>query len=139
MTTINGIAEVALYVSDLEVATRFYTEVLGLPLTAAFGEARFLQTGPNSTIILFTVAGIENRTSVIPAHGAAGDQHVALAVPADEMDAWRQRLQEHGVEIEHEQDWSQGTHSIYFRDPDNNSLELIEDRHYPIVWEKLGN
>jgi catechol 2,3-dioxygenase-like lactoylglutathione lyase family enzyme len=139
MTTISGVAEVALYVEDLERATKFYTEVLGLPLTAAFGEARFLQTGPNSTLILFTIEGIENRVSVIPAHGARGDQHVALAVPAAEMDAWRERLQAHGVEIEHEQDWSQGTHSIYFRDPDNNSLELIEDRHYPIVWEKLGN
>jgi catechol 2,3-dioxygenase-like lactoylglutathione lyase family enzyme len=138
MTMISGLAEVALYVSDLDKATRFYTEVLGLPLTAAFGEARFLQTGPNSTLILFTVAGIQNRTSVIPAHGAIGDQHVALAVPAAEIAAWRERLQKHGVEIEHEQDWSQGTHSIYFRDPDNNSLELIEDRHYQIVWQGLG-
>lgn len=136
MTTISGVAEVALYVDDLDRATEFYTEVLGLPLTAAFGEARFLQTGPYSTLILFTITGIQERISVIPSHGAAGEQHVALAVPAAEMDAWRKRLQEHGVEIEHEQDWSQGTHSIYFRDPDNNSLELIEDRHYPIVWEK---
>lgn len=139
MTTISGVAEVALYVEDLERATKFYTEVLGLPLTAAFGEARFLQTGPNSTLILFTIEGIQNRVSVIPAHGARGDQHVALAVPAAEMDVWRERLKAHGVEIEHEQDWSQGTRSIYFRDPDNNSLELIEDRHYPIVWKKLGN
>jgi hypothetical protein len=54
------------------------------------------------------------------------------------MDAWRERLVAHGVEIEHEQEWSQGTHSIYFRDPDNNSLELIEERHYPIVWEGRG-
>jgi catechol 2,3-dioxygenase-like lactoylglutathione lyase family enzyme len=138
MTTISGLAEVALYVSDLEAATRFYTEVLGLPLTAAFGEARFLQTGPHSTLILFTVAGIENRVSVIPSHGAIGDQHVALAVPSAEMDAWRERLAAHGVAIEHEQDWSQGTHSIYFRDPDNNSLELIEDKHYQLVWEGIG-
>jgi catechol 2,3-dioxygenase-like lactoylglutathione lyase family enzyme len=138
MTTISGVAEVALYVADLERATRFYTEVLGLPLTAAFGEARFLQTGPNSTLILFTIEGIQNRISVIPAHGATGDQHVALAVPAAEMDTWRERLIAHGVEIEHEQNWSQGTHSIYFRDPDNNSLELIEDRHYQIIWEGQG-
>jgi catechol 2,3-dioxygenase-like lactoylglutathione lyase family enzyme len=55
------VAEVALYVEDLERATKFYTEVLGLPLTAALGEARFLQTGPNSTLILFTIEGIENR------------------------------------------------------------------------------
>jgi catechol 2,3-dioxygenase-like lactoylglutathione lyase family enzyme len=139
MTTISGVAEVALYVTDLERATEFYTEVLGLPMTAAFGDARFFQTGPHSTLILFTIEGIRNRVSVIPSHGATGEQHVALAVPTAEMDAWRERLKAHRVEIEHEQDWSQGTHSIYFRDPDNNSLELIEDRHYPIVWEGIGN
>jgi catechol 2,3-dioxygenase-like lactoylglutathione lyase family enzyme len=138
MTTISGVAEVAVYVSDLERATKFYREVLGLPLTVAFGEARFLQTGPHSTLILFNVTGIEKRESVIPSHGARGEGHVALAVSAGEMDAWRERLLAHGVTIEHEQDWSQGTHSIYFRDPDNNSLELIEDRHYGIVWEGIN-
>ena len=137
MTTISGVAEVGLYVADLDKAAKFYTEVLGLPLTAAFNEARFLQTGPNSTLILFSAEGIRKRTSVIPSHGATGEQHVALAVPSAEMDAWRERLKAHGVEIEHEHDWSQGTHSIYFRDPDHNSLELIEDRHYPLVWNKI--
>ncbi len=137
MTTISGVAEVALYVADMERATKFYTEVLGLPMTADFADARFFQTGPNSTLILFTLEGLGNRVSVIPNHGATGEQHVALAIPSAEMDAWRERLEAHGVEIEHEQDWSQGTHSIYFRDPDNNSLELIEDRHYPIVWKGI--
>ncbi|MCZ7665739.1 MAG: hypothetical protein M5U34_00155 [Chloroflexi bacterium] len=52
--------------------------------------------------------------SVIPAHGARGRGHVALAVAPHEMVAWRERLQAHGVEIEHEQAWPQGTHSLYF-------------------------
>ena len=137
MTTITGVAEAVLYVSDLDRATAFYTEVLGLALTAGFNEARFLQAGPDSTVILFNAEGIKHRTSVIPSHGAVGDGHLALTVPADEMDAWRQRLGEHGVAIEHEQEWSQGTHSIYFRDPDNNSLELIDARHYRMIWESL--
>ena len=137
MTVITGVAEAVLYVSDLERAAAFYAEVLGLALTAAFNEARFLQAGPDSTVILFNAEGIKTRTSLIPSHGAVGEGHLALAVPADEMDAWRERLEEHGVVIEHEQDWAQGTHSIYFRDPDNNSLELIDARHYPIIWESL--
>ena len=137
MTTTTGVAEAVLYVTDLERATAFYTEVLGLALTAGFNEARFLQAGPDSTVILFNAEGIKRRTSVIPSHGAIGEGHLALAVPAEEMDAWRERLLEHGVAIEHEQDWSQGTHSIYFRDPDNNSLELIDGRHYRKIWELL--
>lgn len=137
MTEILGVAEAVLYVTDLERATQFYAEVLDLPLTAAFDEARFLQTGPHSTVILFDINRLQERDSVIPDHGARGRGHVALAVPAEEMDAWRQRLVDHGVEIEHEQDWSLGTHSIYFRDPDENSLELIDGRHYQQVWDSV--
>lgn len=137
MTQILGVAEAVLYVSDLEKSRRFYAEVLGLQVTADFGDACFLQTGAQSTLILFELTRLEQRVSVIPAHGARGRGHVALAVPPDEMALWRDRLQNHGIEIEHEQDWSQGTHSIYFRDPDDNSLELIDGTHYPQIWERL--
>ena len=36
-------------------------------------------------------------------------------------------MQINGLAIEHEQRWPFGTHSIYFRDPDNNSVELIDE------------
>lgn len=137
MTTILNVAEAVLYVKDLGRARPFYTSVLGLPVTNDFGDACFLQTGPNSTLILFELEALEQRVSVIPAHGAHGRGHVAFAIEPGEMDAWRARLQAHGVEIEHEQDWPLGTHSIYFRDPDDNSLELIDRHHYPLTWARL--
>jgi len=139
MPQITGIAEVALYVDDIDIAVNFYEDVLGLIKTAQFGDSAFLQTGPNSTLILFQKSTLANRTSIIPAHGAEGPGHVALSIPSAEMDAWRQRLIDKKVDIEHEQDWSQGTHSIYFRDPDQNSIELIEARHYPAVWQKINS
>ena len=138
MTQVLALAEAALYVTDLDRARQFYTDVLGLPVTAAFDDACFLQTGPNSTLILFDLEALLKRQSVIPGHGAHGRGHVALAIPAEEMDAWRERLLAHNIAIEHEQDWPQGTHSIYFRDPDDNSIELIDTRHYPRVWERIG-
>lgn len=137
MTQILGVAEAALYVSDINRAKKFYQTVLDLPVTAEFGDSCFLQTGPNSAIILFQLDSLKSRRSMIPIHGAEGQGHVALAVPAEQLQAWRQRLLDYGVEIEHEQDWSQGTHSIYFRDPDQNSLELIESSHYNKVWQML--
>lgn len=136
-TEILGVAEAVLYVDDLQEATRFYSEVLGLPLTASFKDASFLQTGRASTLIVFDRQRLGERTSVIPDHGAEGAVHVALAIPREQMDAWRSRLEAHDVEIEHEQDWSQGTHSIYFRDPAGNSVELIEASHYERVWARL--
>ncbi|MGB1250435.1 MAG: VOC family protein [Candidatus Promineifilaceae bacterium] len=137
MTTIKGVAEAALYTNNIHKATAFYTEVLGLPLTAAFGDSRFLQTGPNSTLILFQLDTLQTRKSIIPAHGTVGAGHVALAIDHDQYEAWKARLITHHVAIEHEQTWPAGTRSIYFRDPDNNSLELIESNHYPQTWEKL--
>ncbi len=137
MTHINGLAEAALYVQDLARAITFYTEVLGLTQTAVFDDAVFLQTGPDSTLILFDINSLQKRVSIIPGHGASGQGHIALSIPAAEMQAWRERLQAHGIEIEHEQDWPLGTHSIYFRDPDQNSLELIEATHYPTIWQRL--
>jgi catechol 2,3-dioxygenase-like lactoylglutathione lyase family enzyme len=131
------VAEAVLYVTDIPRARQFYTEVLGLPVTNEFEDALFLQTGQNSTLILFDINKLEQRISPIPGHGARGRGHVSLSIAPEQMDAWRERLRAHGVAIEHEQDWSVGTHSIYFRDPDENSLELMDGRHYRRVWRRL--
>lgn len=138
MPTISNIAEAVLYVSDLAPARRFYESVLGLPVTLAFDDACFLQTGPDSTLILFDLEKLAHRVSAIPAHGARGQGHVALAVPPAELDAWRAHLAAQGVRVEHEQTWPQGTRSIYFRDPDENSVELIESSHYPQIWRRIS-
>lgn len=137
MTNILRVAEAVLYVDDLPEATQFYREVLQLSLTASFTDASFLQTGPDSTLILFDRQKLSERESVIPSHGANGEGHVALAVERDKMPAWRERFRRLGVEIEHEQRWPQGSHSIYFRDPAGNSVELIEASHYRSIWESL--
>jgi catechol-2,3-dioxygenase len=135
---IQNVAEAVLYVDDLAAATRFYQDILGLPLALSFEDSSFLQTGERSTLILFDRARLKTRQSNIPAHGAEGLGHVAFAVPHDSLEAWRQRLAQHAIALEHEQAWPQGTHSIYFRDPAGNSVELIDDRHYPRVWKKLA-
>lgn len=136
-TTIECVAEAVLYVDNLPRATRFYQEVLGLPVAMAFQDAAFLQTGPHSTLILFDRQKLAERESPIPAHGTTGRGHVALAVPPEQLDDWRVRLEQCGVAIEHDQRWPAGTRSIYFRDPDGHSLELIDGLHYPRMWARL--
>jgi catechol-2,3-dioxygenase len=137
MTMIQGVAEAVLYVDDLPAATAFYRDVLGLPVTMTFGDASFLQAGAHSTLILFDRAQLRVRQSPIPHHGSEGPGHVALAIEHDCVEEWRQRLQRHGIALEHEQRWPQGTYSLYFRDPAGNSVELIDNRHYPQLWERL--
>jgi catechol 2,3-dioxygenase-like lactoylglutathione lyase family enzyme len=45
-----------------------------------------------------------------------------------EIAAWRERLAENGVPLEAEVRWPNGGHSLYFRDPAGNSVELVTPR-----------
>ena len=38
--------------------------------------------------------------------------------------AWRLRLAELGIAIESDWTWPNGAQSLYFRDPENNSIEI---------------
>ena len=134
MTKILGVAEAVLYVDNIAPVRAFYVKVLGLPVSADFGDATFLQIGKESTLILFDREALKYRQSSIPHHGSEGVSHVALTISHHEIDQWRDRLRDHGVEIEHEQDWPTGAHSLYFRDPAGHSIELIDGRHYPTLY-----
>jgi catechol 2,3-dioxygenase-like lactoylglutathione lyase family enzyme len=89
----------------------------------------FFRVGDGSMLLLFrseeTLKGDH-----LPAHGARGPGHFALGIATEDLDAWRRRLAEHRVAIEHEESWPRGGHSLYFRDPAGNSVELIT----PGVW-----
>ena len=61
----------------------------------------------------------------LPAHGTTGPGHFALGVAKEELKIWRRHLEDHRVEIEREVEWPRGGESLYFRDPDGNSVELI--------------
>jgi catechol 2,3-dioxygenase-like lactoylglutathione lyase family enzyme len=49
---------------------------------------------------------------------------LAFCVAKSEVEAWRRHLDAAGVKVESEVSWPNGAHSIYFRDPAGNSLEL---------------
>ena len=69
----------------------------------------------------------------IPNHGTQGAGHVAFSIAESTLTAWREHLSQAGVAIETEIDWPQGGHSIYFRDPAGNSVELAT----PSIWPQL--
>ena len=56
--------------------------------------------------------------------------HTPPVRDARREEAWRERLREYRVAIEHEEAWPRGGHSLYFRDPAGNSVELIT----PGLW-----
>ena len=127
---IETVVETAVYATDLVAAEAFYAGVLGLPVTnREAGRHVFFRVGPASMFLVFdpttTIHGDH-----LPAHGSTGPGHFALGIRPDTLDDWRRHLTVHAVAIEQEVDWPRGGHSLYFRDPAGNAVELAT----PGIW-----
>jgi len=125
------VIETCLYVDDLEAAEQFYSTILGLEVFHhADGRNLFFRC-ENGMFLLFNPE--VTREVTVPGmtpHGAFGAGHAAFSMNLDEVDAWRDHLKRHGVEIESDFNWPSGGKSLYFRDPAGNSLELTT----PKTW-----
>lgn len=127
---VETLVETALYAHDLAAAEAFYDGVLGLPVIGReAGRHVFFRAGPGSVLLVFDPAATL-RGGGLPPHGSSGPGHLALGIRPETLDAWRKYLAACGIEIEHELDWPRGGHSVYFRDPAGNSVELIT----PGLW-----
>ncbi|MEO1000957.1 MAG: VOC family protein [Pseudomonadota bacterium] len=127
------ILETALYAEELEETAAFYERVIGLErFSEAPGRHVFFRVA-GGVLLLFrpsaTVAPPRGPLPV-PPHGATGPGHVCFAATDPEIDGWRTRLSEAGVEIEADFHWPNGARSLYFRDPAGNSVEFAE----PAIW-----
>ncbi len=125
------ILETSIYVNDLETAAAFYAHILGLQeIGREEGRHVFFRCGPG-VLLLFNPQKTRESGDDVPSHGAEGPGHVAFAIPTDEVERWRQHLVAQGITIEREIVWPHGGHSLYFRDPAGNSLELAT----PALWQ----
>ncbi|WP_148193689.1 VOC family protein [Pseudomonas syringae] len=129
MPRLNRIIETALYVEDLANAREFYSGTLELEVMFESATLVALNVGGVSTLLLFK-RGASLQTQhlsggEIPPHDAQGRIHVCFAINADEMQAWADRLAGASVAIEGRTEWPKGGSSVYFRDPDENLVELL--------------
>ena len=123
--------EACLYAADLDAARRFYVEVLGLDLAMASPRLAAFRCGQGVLLVFDPHQSLQETPGRgSPPHGAQGAGHVAFAIQPSEIEGWRRRLQSLGVAVEAELDWPSGGHSIYFRDPAGNSIELVT----PLLW-----
>jgi catechol 2,3-dioxygenase-like lactoylglutathione lyase family enzyme len=128
---IQAVIETAIYVDDLDAAEYFYGTLLGLRVIGKeAGRHVFFQVG-NSSVLLAFGPDATLKGDMLPAHGAKGPGHFALGIERQDFNAWRQRLKDHGVAIEKEVEWPAGGKSFYFRDPAENSVELVT----PGLWK----
>jgi catechol 2,3-dioxygenase-like lactoylglutathione lyase family enzyme len=135
MAVVRRVVETALYVDDMQRAVAFYRDVLGLRPMGVGERLTPMDAGGASVLLLFrrgaTAQGLSFPGGTIPPHDGAGPLHVAFGIDVAEFDAWEQRLAESGVAIESRVGWDRGGRSLYFRDPDGHSLELVT----PGTWE----
>ncbi|RWN64105.1 MAG: glyoxalase/bleomycin resistance/extradiol dioxygenase family protein [Mesorhizobium sp.] len=133
--TPSAILESALYVTDLDAAEKFYTDVLGLDLLGKVdGRHLFFRCG-DGVLLIFNAEATKippapDAKLKVPPHGTVGDGHLCFAASADEIVRWRAHLERKKIAIESEFEWPQGGRSIYVRDPSGNSIEFAEPR----IW-----
>jgi catechol 2,3-dioxygenase-like lactoylglutathione lyase family enzyme len=131
----SGVLETSLYVTDLDRSCDFYQRV--------FGFERFVHDGrmcalgvPGSQVLLLFHHGSTNEPApmpggVIPPHHGSGALHLCFAIPLGDLAAWEEHLRQAGVEVESRVRWARGGTSLYFRDPDGNSLEVATPGLWP--------
>lgn len=131
---LDRIIETALYVDDLERARTFYVGLLGARILLDTPRLLALAIAEASVLLLFargaTLEPLPTAGGVVPPHGATGVQHLAFAIARDHVDAWLAHLEAAGVAIESRVRWPRGGESIYVRDQDGHSVELVT----PGLW-----
>lgn len=120
-----GIHETALYVEDLERAAEFYRTTFGFEeLGHDQNRHVFLRAG-RDVLLLFSANATRSPGGSVPPHGATGEMHVAFETTTEGLEAWRAHLTSLAVPIEAEVEWPRGGRSLYIRDPDRHSIELV--------------
>lgn len=88
-----------------------------------------------SVLLLFirhgTLEPVDTGRGIIPPHDGVGRLHMAFACSHDALPEWEDHLTAHGIAIEGRTGWKRGSKSMYFRDPDENLLELAAS---PGLW-----
>lgn len=134
VSEIERIVETAVYVDDLPRARAFYVETFEFEPLLESARLVALSVGGKSVLLLFqrgaTTEPLATTGGVVPPHGAAGAQHLAFAIPRPALENWISRLERLGVSLESRVRWPRGGESVYVRDPDGHSIELMT----PGLW-----
>lgn len=118
------IKETCLYVYDLERTESFYHTKLGLPvISKEAGRHIFFRAG--TSVLLCFISEATQTSDTLPPHYGVGNMHLGLEVPKESYHQIKGQVQSAGIAIEHVQQWDDKNESIYFRDPDGHSIEIV--------------
>jgi catechol 2,3-dioxygenase-like lactoylglutathione lyase family enzyme len=121
-----GLRHLALNVRDLAAMKRFYVDVLGFAVE--------WEPDPEN---VYLSSGIDNLALHAGPRAEAGAlDHLGLIVrAADDVDQWGAFLESKGVTLKAKpKTHRDGARSLYFQDPDGNSVQII---HHPPISDKV--
>lgn len=127
MPEILGFHHLSLTVTDLARSTQWYRSVLGLDLVAEIvgeGFSRMRLRAPDSGTTLSLTAH-DQRTGENFDERRPGMDHVALQVGPGDIDTFKRRFEELGVEHSEVKASAGGGAMITFRDPDHIQIEIF--------------
>ena len=84
-------SNVFFYYEDLDVATSFYSDVLGFRVAADYGKAKIMQVAPKSFLTLVDAS--------IGMHSADEPKTTAIALVTDQLEQWWDYIQTQDVEM----------------------------------------
>jgi catechol 2,3-dioxygenase-like lactoylglutathione lyase family enzyme len=112
---------VSVPVKDMERATGFYRDTLGLEQVSDAGWPEF-QLGENVSLYLMDPRGIGQEFS--------GPHNAHIALRVSDVAVTREELEGRGIEFEDDTFDSGVCHMAFFRDPDGNAL-MLHRRYAP--------
>jgi catechol 2,3-dioxygenase-like lactoylglutathione lyase family enzyme len=126
---VDGIAEIVLWVRDMDLAREFYEGLLGLEMMSPPGmPIKFLKASegeegiPQMIVLVVHPQGLafpqEKQSRVL--------HHIAFRVQADAFDRLRSRCEADGIEVRSGvHPVLKGVRTFYVNDPDGNEVEII--------------
>jgi len=134
MGRLTGLAEVVLFVDDMQRSLAFYRDLLGLTVISPDGTpATFLQVGSSSG-----ASGVPQQIVLVPrpsgVHSSATSRpqrdlhHIGLEVAKGAFESERARLRAAGYAVRGGQHPFLAVEAFYIDDPDGNEVEIVAAR-----------
>lgn len=127
MTKIRGLAEVVLWVHDLQASLAFYRDLLGLESINPPERANpmFLKAGDAAVVIPQLVVLVQMPPDAPAFQPPRTLHHLALEVAAEDFDGEVERLKSLGYSPRFGEHPVLPSRTMYIDDPDGNEVELI--------------